>query len=77
MTEGNIIDVTDLPSAMRFTVQDIPSYNKPLKDIEREYILNVLSSVKNNKTEAANILGIDRKTLREKLKGTSFSESSE
>jgi DNA-binding protein Fis len=35
--------------------------------VENEYILNVLAGVENNKTRAAEILGIDRKTLREKL----------
>jgi DNA-binding protein Fis len=35
--------------------------------VEAEYIRNVLASTGNNKTKAAEILGIDRKTLREKL----------
>ncbi|NQT84206.1 hypothetical protein HQ563_14355, partial [bacterium] len=35
---------------------------------EGEYIRNVLASAGGNKTRAAEILGIDRKTLREKLK---------
>lgn len=40
---------------------------KTLKEAEKEYIEKVLKSVNNNKTKAAQILGIDRKTLREKL----------
>jgi len=77
MTEGNTIDITDLPPAMRYCIQNTPTFNKTLKEMEKEYILNVLTSVKNNKTEASNILGIDRKTLREKLKDLPFSESIE
>jgi DNA-binding protein Fis len=38
-----------------------------LAEVEREYVRNVLASVGGNKTRAAEILGIDRKTLREKL----------
>ena len=37
-------------------------------DVEAEHIRNVLASVGGNKVHAAKILGIDRKTLREKLK---------
>jgi len=39
-----------------------------LAQVEAEYIRNVLASTGDNKTRAAKILGIDRKTLREKLK---------
>ena len=39
-----------------------------LREVERRHILKVLESVDNNKTKAAEILGINRKTLREKLK---------
>lgn len=38
-----------------------------LKEVEQAYILKVLASVNNNKTKAAQILGINRKTLRQKL----------
>ena len=41
---------------------------KSLKEVEREYILNVLRSTGYNKREAANILGIDLSTLYRKLK---------
>jgi DNA-binding NtrC family response regulator len=76
MTDTDILDITDLPPAIRCNLNNIktPSFNKTLNEIEKEYILNVLASVKNNKTEAAKILGIDRKTLREKLKNLLSSE---
>jgi len=43
-------------------------FNRTLAEVEAEYIRNVLAGVDGNKTRAAEILGIDRKTLREKLK---------
>ncbi|MDY6837218.1 MAG: sigma-54 dependent transcriptional regulator [Thermodesulfobacteriota bacterium] len=39
-----------------------------LKEIERQHIMKVLDRVNGNKTHAAELLGIDRKTLRTKLK---------
>ncbi len=39
-----------------------------LDELERRYVLEVLESVGGNKTLAAQLLGIDRKTLRLKLK---------
>jgi two-component system response regulator HydG len=42
--------------------------DRTLAEVEAEYIRNVLAKVGGNKTRAAEILGIDRKTLREKLK---------
>ena len=40
----------------------------PLAEIEKRHILRVLSSTGGNKTRAARILGIDTKTLYNKLK---------
>jgi DNA-binding NtrC family response regulator len=68
MTDGDIIEVPDLPSLMRFSALGQPALNRSLAEVEAEYIRNVLASVGGNKTRAAEILGIDRKTLREKLK---------
>ncbi len=39
----------------------------PLEEWERRYILRVLEAAGNNKTQAARILGLDRKTLYRKL----------
>jgi len=68
MTDGDIVEVPDLPSLMRFSALKDISLNRTLAQVEGEYIQNVLSSVSGNKTRAAEVLGIDRKTLREKLK---------
>jgi two-component system response regulator HydG len=38
-----------------------------LADLEREYVLLVLGWTEGKKTEAADLLGIDRKTLYRKL----------
>ena len=40
----------------------------PLEEVERRYILHVLKRYQGNKSKAAKVLKIDRKTLREKLK---------
>jgi len=39
-----------------------------LAEVEAEHIRHVLAQSRDNKTQAAKILGIDRKTLRGKLK---------
>jgi DNA-binding NtrC family response regulator len=68
MNEGDQIQTPDLPSLMRFSALRKPGLHRTLAEVEMEYIQNVLTSVDNNKTAAAQILGISRKTLREKLK---------
>jgi len=70
MTEGDVFDVPDLPSLMRFSALRSASANRTLAEAETDHILSVLASVDRNKTRAAKILGITRKTLREKLKKT-------
>jgi DNA-binding NtrC family response regulator len=68
MTDESLIEVPDLPSLMRFSALREAGFHRTLAEVEEEYIRNVLASVNGNKTRAAKILGIDRKTLREKLK---------
>ncbi len=68
MTEGETIDVPSLPSVMRFSVPRPAGLHHTLAEVEAEHIRAVLASVGDNKTLAARVLGIDRKTLREKLK---------
>ncbi len=68
MGEGDTLDVTDLPELMRFSALRGSGLHRTLSEVEAEHIRLVLQSVDGNKTRAAGILGIDRKTLREKLK---------
>ncbi len=66
--EADTIEVSDLPSYMRFNISEESRLNRTLFEVELDHIKDVLSKVEGNKTKAAELLGIDRKTLREKLK---------
>ena len=68
MADEDIIDVPDLPAMMRYSIPRTARTDQTLAQVEAEHIANVLSTVGGNKTRAAEVLGIDRKTLREKLK---------
>ena len=68
MTEGEIIETPDLPELMRFSALRREGGFLTLADMEQEYIKRVLDYVGGNKTRAGRLLGINRKTLREKLK---------
>jgi two-component system response regulator HydG len=68
MSDGGPIDVPDLPDLMRFSALRGQSAQRSLAEIEAEHIRKVLELVGGNKTQAAEILGIDRKTLRTKSK---------
>ena len=69
MIDGNVIDAPDLPETMRFNeMLHATRLDRTLVEVETEYIRLVLEHVRGNKTRAAEILGIDRKTLREKIK---------
>lgn len=67
MCDGRI-EVKHLPEQVKFKIDFTETGLRPLKEVEREHITKVLASTGNNKTKAAQILGIDRKTLRDKLK---------
>ncbi|MHC4983211.1 MAG: sigma-54-dependent transcriptional regulator [Planctomycetota bacterium] len=68
MTEGDCIRVPDLPAPLRFSGARELNLTRSLAEVEAEHIRNVLASVGGNRTKAAQILQIDRKTLRQKLK---------
>ncbi|MFN8352275.1 MAG: sigma-54 dependent transcriptional regulator [Flavobacteriales bacterium] len=65
------VDMDDLPAHMKMPAPQTTASNAlvSLAELERHHILRVLESTGQNKTRAAEVLGIDRKTLREKLKG--------
>ncbi len=68
IVDGHKVKTTDLPEPMRFIVSTKQESVQKLEDVISEHILTVLTSTKGNKTQAAKILGIDRKTLNSKLK---------
>jgi DNA-binding NtrC family response regulator len=68
MVEDDVVEIPDLPCIMRFSSARPGCVRRPLAEVEMEHICGVLTSVQGNKTRAAEILGIDRKTLRDKLK---------
>lgn len=68
MSEDSTIDIPDLPETFRFSGKRSKGLDRRLEDVEREYILDALAANKNNISQTAIGLGIDRKTLRDKLK---------
>ncbi len=75
LTQYDQISVDDLPEKIRtfkstqflIDIQD-PTLLTSLEEVEHRYIEHVLKAVDDNKTKAAKILGLDRKTLYRKLK---------
>jgi DNA-binding NtrC family response regulator len=78
------IDQDDLPPKVRdyrsghvLVAGDHPHELQPLEEVERRYILRVVEACKGNKSQAARVLGIGRKTLYRRLVsfGVSVSEN--
>ena len=67
MNDDQTIEVPDLPSFARFSALRTTGVNRTLAEVEADHIRNVLANAGGNKTRAAQILGIDRKTLRKKI----------
>jgi two-component system response regulator HydG len=74
--------VDDLPDRVRnyrsahvVVASDDPSELVPLEEVERRYILRVLDAAGGNKSIAARILGLDRKTLYRRLESYSTTGS--
>lgn len=68
------IEVADLPAYLHAADKTAPTAQPQallsLREMEQQHIRRVLDAVDGNKTAAAKILGINRKTLRIKLKET-------
>jgi two-component system response regulator HydG len=64
------LDFIDIPNYMKMAVPDEWQTNTTLTlaQVEKQHIERVLAATNYNKTKAAHLLGIDRKTLREKIK---------
>ena len=74
LARDNLIEIDDLPEKVRsFRAERfVVTANQPeeivtIDELERRYILRVLSLVGGNKSRAAQVLGFDRRTLYRKL----------
>ena len=74
LTRHEKLIVDDLPERIRdyrssnvLAGSEDPTELSPLEEVERRYILHVLKAAGDNRTLAARILGLDRKTLYRKL----------
>jgi DNA-binding NtrC family response regulator len=81
LTRFDKIGVEDLPekiqkyhSAQVFVESNDPAELIPMSEIEKRYILHVLRATGGNRTMAAKVLGLDRKTLYRKLEQYGDSE---
>jgi len=61
------IGLNHIPENLKYHIHTSSDTFKSLKEFEKEQILKVLAAVNNNKTRAAKILQIDRKTLNQKI----------
>jgi DNA-binding NtrC family response regulator len=83
LARGEKIVPEDLPPAIlgargeRRVIDEAAERTLPLQAIEREYILRILEKTGGNKYQAAQMLGIDRKTLYRKLAEMEGKEKSE
>jgi two-component system response regulator HydG len=81
LARGERIVPEDLPDAVRAAdpepegegsgldeASEAPQVGRSLKEMERRMILQTLEEVEGNRTRAAEILGISRRTLQNKLK---------
>lgn len=66
----SLIDIEHLPDHLKYSINFPEEELLPLKIIEKNYINKVLNATGNNKSKAAKILQIDRKTLRDKISDT-------
>ena len=83
LTRSDKILVSDLPTKIvefrdnqAMLAGGDPTELVPLEEIERRYIEHVIKATDGNQTQAARILGVDRKTLHRKLKSDGGKSSS-
>jgi len=67
--DGGVVDLCDLPQRLRdqTSCDSRLTNGQRLADVERDHIVRTLREVAGNKTAAARVLGLDRKTLYRKL----------
>jgi DNA-binding NtrC family response regulator len=67
LTPGEVIGPDDLPTNLRIPDDTVPGSGS-LAEMERLHLMRVLAETKGKKMQAARLLGIDIKTLNQKIK---------
>jgi DNA-binding NtrC family response regulator len=71
LARGEKLTVRDIPTAIREDIQPrtvaVSASNLSLDEVEKQIIINALKNHDDNRTKAANQLGISRRTLHRKL----------
>ncbi len=73
LTHGAVLTIDDLPERIRSSktsntlISQARTEHMTVAELEKEYILQILEETNGNKSQAAKILGLDRKTLYRKL----------
>ena len=68
IVDEDTVRTRDLPESMRFNINTAGEGKLLLEDVIADHILKILTQARGNKTRAAKMLGIDRKTLNARLK---------
>ncbi|HEY6078091.1 MAG TPA: sigma-54 dependent transcriptional regulator [Polyangiaceae bacterium] len=84
LSHGELVEVQDLPRKVRdfqpghvLVAGDDPNELWPLEEVERRYIARVIKACGGNKSKAARVLGIGRKTLYRHLESNGVATSDE
>ncbi len=83
VSEGRQVDLEHLPSEIAGTEAakhgpgstQLRSLSEAVREFEREYVRRAVQQTKGRRTEAADLLGISRKNLWERLRGYGISDS--
>ncbi len=83
VSEGRQVDLEHLPSEIAGTEAakhgpgstQLRSLSEAVREFEREYVRRAVQQTKGRRTEAADLLGISRKSLWERLRGYGISDS--
>ncbi|MEW6139470.1 MAG: sigma-54 dependent transcriptional regulator [Thermodesulfobacteriota bacterium] len=67
LSRSPVIDPDDLPSHVFVHSRHVAQEPRSLEDLEKEHIMKVLADTGGNQSQAAQILGINRKTLYKKI----------
>ncbi len=73
LSSEEVVDAKDLPEHLfqmkpSDLIDDLATDNMPLTEVEKRYIMRILQRTNWHQSKAAQILGIDRKTLYRKIK---------